>query len=63
MLDRAVDKCAASGFLTGFGGFLTLPINVPANLSSVLYVQLRMIAASVAKAGKSSSRLALTWAM
>ena len=39
-------KCTTSGFLTGLGGIITLPVNV----SSVLYVQLRMIAA-VAKLG------------
>ena len=40
-----IAKCATSGFLTGLGGFLTLPITLPANIGSVLYVQLRMIAA------------------
>ena len=43
-------KCATSGFLTGIGGLLTLPVAIPANLASVLYVQLRMIAA-IAKMG------------
>ena len=38
-------KCGTSGFVTGFGGFITLPVTVPANIASVLYVQLRMIAA------------------
>jgi len=38
-------KCAASGFITNLGGAITLPIAIPANLSSVLYMQLRMIAA------------------
>lgn len=37
-------KCTTSGFLTGFGGIITLPVSVPANISSVLYVQMRMIA-------------------
>lgn len=32
------------GFVTGLGGFLTLPVALPANLASVLYLQLRMIA-------------------
>ena len=39
-----IAKCTTSGFLTGFGGFITLPITIPANISSVLYVQMRMIA-------------------
>ena len=40
-----VAKAGASGFLTGLGGPLTLPILLPLNITSVLYVQLRMIAA------------------
>ena len=38
-------KSATSGFLTGLGGIVTLPVAVPANLASVLLVQVRMIAA------------------
>lgn len=38
-------KCGASGFMTGLGGLVTLPVAIPANISSVLYMQLRMIAA------------------
>lgn len=38
-------KAGTSGFLTGLGGIITLPVTVPANVASVLYVQLRMIAA------------------
>lgn len=37
-------KCATSGFLTGLGGVITLPVAIPANIASVLYVQMRMIA-------------------
>ena len=44
-------KCSASGFITGFGGLLTLPLTVPANVASVLYVQMRMIAALAAIGG------------
>lgn len=40
-----IAKCSASGFLSGLGGVITLPIAVPANIASVLYVQIRMIAA------------------
>lgn len=39
-----IAKCTTSGFITGLGGLITLPVAIPANLSSVLYVQLRMIA-------------------
>jgi hypothetical protein len=51
-VDNAIDslirwqnaKGVTSGFLTGFGGIFTLPVSVPANISSVMYVQIRMIA-------------------
>ena len=38
-------KCGTSGFMTGFGGLVTLPVTIPANITSVLYIQLRMVAA------------------
>ena len=38
-------KAGTSGFLTGLGGFIVMPITIPANLASVFYVQVRMIAA------------------
>ena len=37
-------KAGTSGFLTGLGGIITLPIAIPANVASVMYVQIRMIA-------------------
>lgn len=40
-----IAKCGTSGFITGLGGIITLPVAIPANVSSVLYVQLRMVAA------------------
>jgi len=40
-----VSKTTTSGFLSGIGGLITLPVTLPANISSVIYVQLRMIAA------------------
>ncbi len=45
LINAQITKCGTSGFITGLGGLITLPIAVPANVSSVLYVQLRMIAA------------------
>lgn len=39
-----VAKCTTSGFITSLGGILTLPVSIPANLASVWYIQLRMIA-------------------
>ncbi|WP_421240392.1 EcsC family protein [Aeromonas enteropelogenes] len=38
-------KAGTSGFLTGLGGIITMPVTIPANITSVLYVQIRMIAA------------------
>ena len=51
--DQAIDslirwqntKAATSGFLTGLGGIIILPVTLPANIASVMYVQVRMIAA------------------
>ena len=51
MLNYQVAKCATSGFITGFGGLITMPVTIPANLSSVLYVQMRMIAATAYMGG------------
>ena len=46
-----VVKCGTSGFITGFGGLIILPVAIPANLSSVFYVQMRMIAAIAVMGG------------
>lgn len=51
MLNVQVAKCTTSGFITGFGGFITMPITIPADISSVLYVQMRMIACTACIAG------------
>lgn len=42
-INYQIAKCTTSGFLSGLGGLITLPIAIPANISSVLYVQMRMI--------------------
>ncbi|WP_141736481.1 EcsC family protein [Oligoflexus tunisiensis] len=52
-IDTAVDrligwqvaKCATSGFLSGLGGALTLPVAVPADLAVSMYINIRMVAA------------------
>lgn len=52
-IDKAIDslirwqntKAATSGFLTGLGGLIVMPVTLPANIASVMYVQVRMIAA------------------
>lgn len=44
-------KCSTTGFVTGLGGLLTLPVTIPADLASSLYIELRMIAAIAAMKG------------
>ena len=51
MLKNQVTKCTTSGFITGFGGIITMPVTLPANVASVLYVQMRMIACVAYMAG------------
>ncbi len=51
LVNNQVKKCAASGFLTSFGGLITLPVTLPINITSVLYVQIRMIAAIACMGG------------
>ena len=51
MLKNQILKCTTSGFLTGFGGIVTMPVTLPANIGSVLYVQMRMIACTAYMAG------------
>lgn len=51
MLNNQIVKCTTSGFVTGFGGFMVMPIAIPANISSVIYVQMRMIACTAYMAG------------
>lgn len=38
-------KAATGGFVTNLGGIVTLPVSIPANMASSLYIQLKMIAA------------------
>lgn len=45
LINYQVTKCATSGFVTGLGGVVTMPVTIPANLASVLYMQIRMVAA------------------
>ena len=40
-----VTKAGTSGFLTGLGGVIVMPVTIPANVASVMFVQIRMIAA------------------
>lgn len=45
LIKYQIAKCGTSGFISGLSGALMLPVTLPANITSVLYVQLRMIAA------------------
>jgi len=45
LIKRQTMNAGAVGFLSGVGGAFTLPASISANLASVLYLQLRMIAA------------------
>ena len=38
-------KAGTAGFVTGLGGMLTMPATLPVNITSVLFIQIRMIAA------------------
>jgi hypothetical protein len=40
-----VAKASTSGFVTGLGGLVTMPLTLPSDLVLVSYVQLRMVAA------------------
>jgi uncharacterized protein (DUF697 family) len=46
-----IAKAAAAGFVTNIGGAVTLPIALPANVVSALYIQIRMVAAIAALRG------------
>jgi hypothetical protein len=39
-----ITKATTSGFLTGLPGLIAMPATLPANITSVLYIQIRMIA-------------------
>lgn len=43
-INYQIVKCTSSGFITGLGGLITLPVAIPANVGSTIYVQMRMIA-------------------
>lgn len=42
-VDNQIIKCSTTGFLTGLGGLLVMPLSVPADLASSLYMEMRMI--------------------
>lgn len=50
LINSSTVKCGTSGFLTGLGGLASMVATLPANITSVMYVQLRMCCA-IAKMG------------
>ncbi|MCK2185106.1 EcsC family protein [Halomonas getboli] len=44
-------KTGTTGFISGLGGAITLPVTVPASVASLLYIQVRMVAAIAVMAG------------
>ena len=51
LINNSTVKCGTSGFLTGFGGFATMIATLPANITSVMYIQLRMCCSIAKMAG------------
>jgi uncharacterized protein (DUF697 family) len=45
-------KAGTTGFLTGLGGIIAMPVTVPTNIAVVLFVQVRMIAAIAHMSGQ-----------
>jgi len=45
LINTQLTKASVSGFLSGLGGVVTMPVSLLANITSVLLVQLRLIAA------------------
>lgn len=45
LISWSIWEAGGAGFLTNMGGVITLPVAIPANVASVLFIQLRMIAA------------------
>lgn len=51
LINNSTIKCCTSGFITGLGGFTYTLVALPANITSVIYVQLRMCCAIAKMAG------------
>lgn len=45
MIHRESFKAGSSGFLSGIGGIVALPLTLPFNITSVLFIQTRLVAA------------------
>lgn len=55
LVRRHIALSSATGFVSGLGGWLTLPVALPANLAGVALVQLHMAASVAALAGRDPS--------
>lgn len=44
LISNQLSKNTINGFVTSFGGFVTMPFTLPVNITSVVYIQMRMIA-------------------
>lgn len=44
LINNQVIKSGTPGFIAGLGGIITFPVAIPANMASLLYIQLRMVA-------------------
>ncbi len=53
LVGRHIALSSVTGFASGLGGWLTLPITLPANLGGVALLQIHMAASVAALAGKS----------
>lgn len=51
LVQSQIAKCATTGFVTGLGGLITLPVAVSADVAGTVYVQLRMIASIAVMGG------------
>lgn len=45
LIKQESKKAALGGVLTGLGGVISLPITIPANLTSTLFIQMRLVTA------------------
>ncbi len=45
LIDWQILKASTSGFVTGLGGLILLPVTLPVNFTSVTFIQMRMIVA------------------
>lgn len=45
LINWQISKTATTGFIAGLGGLITLPISIPADITTGVYVNMRMIAA------------------